>query len=244
MMVVLGGAVGLAGLGAAPSQAKSSAEIYVVQGIPGRALDITLDGDLVEEDVATSTVAGPFDVDPGSSTLTVTDGDETVLERTMDVAPGSSSDVVVHLASSTTAPPEATVFDNDLDAVPQGKGRLTVAHTAALPPADIRVDGRVLFSNVANGESLSLVVPMGTYGVDIVPTGKRSPRFLGPLELSVSARSLNRVYAVGDPDGESMNVAVHVLRTSASGSAAPTEVNTGTGGQAVGFTRGYSPLLP
>ena len=243
-MVVLGGALGLAGLGAAPGQAAESAEIYVVQGIPGKALDIAVDGRTVKRGVNTSEVVGPFAVEPGSSTLTVTDGDETVLERTMAVAAKSSSDVVVHLASSTTAPPEATVFDNDLDAVPQGKGRLTVAHTAALPPADIRVDGKVLFSNVANGESLTLVVPAGVYGVDIVPTGQRSPRFLGPLELSVTGGSLNRVYAVGDPDSDSMNVSVHVIKTAARGSAAPTEVNTGTGGQAVGFTRGYTPLLP
>ncbi len=217
----------------------------MVQGIPGKDLDLALDGETVEEGVATSAVAGPFDVEPGSSTLTVTDGDETVLERTMDVEPGSSSDVVVHLASSTTAPPEATVFDRRRSAtVPRGKGRLTVAHTAALPPADIRVDGEVLFANVANGESLTLVVPAGTYGVDIVPTGQSAPRFLGPLDLAVSGRSLNRVYAVGDPDSESMNVAVHVIETSSTGSAAPTEVNTGTGGQAAGFTRGYSPLLP
>ena len=36
--------------------------------------------------------------------------------------------------------------------MPKDKAKLTVAHTAAVPPADIRVDGKVLFENVANGE--------------------------------------------------------------------------------------------
>ena len=53
-----------------------------------------------------------------------------------------------------------------------------------MPPADIRVNGKVLFKDVANGESLNLVVPVATYGVDIVPTGKTSPVYLGPLKLT------------------------------------------------------------
>ena len=45
---------------------------------------------------------------------------------------------------------------------------------------------------------------------------------------------MNRVYAVGDPEKKTMNVAVHVIATGSSGSGKPSEVNTGTGGQAVG----------
>ena len=47
-------------------------------------------------------------------------------------------------------------------AVNAGKTRLAVAHVAAVPAADIRVDGNVLFSNVANGEGLTTVVPAGS----------------------------------------------------------------------------------
>ncbi len=110
---------------------------------------------------------------------------------------------------------------------------MTVAHTAAVPPADIRVDGKVLFANVANGESLNLVVPAGSYSVDIVPTGASSPVVFGPVNLAVQGGSLNRVYAVGDPSAKTMNVAVHVIALSDSGSAQPTMINTGTGGSAV-----------
>jgi hypothetical protein len=39
---------------------------------------------------------------------------------------------------------------------------------------------------------------------------------------------------VGDPEKKTMNVAVHVLTASTTGSRKPSEVNTGTGGQAVG----------
>ena len=110
---------------------------------------------------------------------------------------------------------------------------MTVAHTAAVPPADIRVDGAVLFANVANGESLNLVVPVGSYSVDIVPAGASSPVVFGPVTLAVQGGSLNRVYAVGDPAATTMNVAVHVITVPESGSAPPTMVDTGTGGMAV-----------
>lgn len=113
-----------------------------------------------------------------------------------------------------------TVFDNDLSAVPADKASVTVAHTAAVPPADIVVNDAVLFPNVANGESLTLVVPVDTYSVQIVPTGEEGPAILGPLDLTVEGGSLNRVFAVGNPEDDTMNV-VHVPEFAEEGSETP-----------------------
>ena len=82
------------------------------------------------------------------------------------------------------------------------------------------------------------MVPVDTYGVDIVPTGKTSPVFLGPLKLTMQGGALNRVYAVGDPTKKTMNVAVHVLKVKTTGTDRPKKVDTGTGGQAVGAESG------
>ncbi len=113
-----------------------------------------------------------------------------------------------------------TVFDNDLSAVPADKASVTVAHTAAVPPADIAVNDAVLFPNVANGESLTLVVPVDTYSGQIVPTGEEGPAILGPLDLTVEGGSLNRVFAVGNPEDDTMNV-VHVPEFAKEGSETP-----------------------
>lgn len=232
----LGCALAVATLGVAgPGEAAGNAQIFIVQGIPDRDLDISVDGESVEEDVPTSTVVGPIDIEPGARSMSITDDGEVVLERTMDIAAASSADVVVHLANSAAQPAEATVFTNDVASVPRGKARLTVAHTAAVAPADIRVDGKVLFANVANGESLTVTVPEGDYSVDIVPTGQSGPAIFGPRTITVKGGSLERVYAVGDPETSTMQIATHVLRTGSFGSAAPKVVNTGTGGQAVGY---------
>ncbi len=237
--VLIGGVTG--GTAAAGQTAATQAEItqdeatlYVVQGLPGTAITVAIDGQTVAHNVQTTNVVGPFEVSAGTRTLTFTDGNGTVVaQNTVDAGAGSSSDLVLHLTSTAGDPPVVTQFPNDLTGVPSDKASLTVAHTAAVPPADIRVDGTVLFANVANGESLNLVVPVGTYKVDIVPAGESAPVVFGPVDLSVQGGSLNRVYAVGDPAAATMNVAVHVLKVPESGSPAPTTVDTGTGGMAV-----------
>jgi hypothetical protein len=232
-LLIAGGMV-IAGFTVGPSFAADDASIYVVQGLPGKTLDIAVDGHKVASGVKTAAVAGPFKVKAGSRNVTFSSGGKQLLQSKFSVAAKSSWDVVVHLPAQASGKPVVTVFKNDLSAVPKGKAALTVAHTAAVPPADIRVNGKVLFANVANGESLSLVVPVATYKVAIVPTGETKPVILGPLNLTVQGGSLNRVYAVGDPEKKTMNVAVHVIATGTSGSGKPSSVDTGTGGQAVG----------
>ncbi len=108
------------------------------------------------------------------------------------------------------------------------------------------MNGKVLFANVANGESLDVVVPAGTYSVEIVPAGATSPVVLGPLALPVKAGYLTRVFAIGEPDSKTMNVVVASLKLPGTGSGKPDLVNTGTGGQAAGLMNGdeQSPVLP
>jgi hypothetical protein len=225
---------GLSSSTAAAAAPEDTATVYIVQGLPDAAIDVAVDGRTVAQDVQTATVVGPITVGTGTRTLTFTaDDGRVVTENTIDAAAGSSSDLVLHLTTAAGDPPVVTQFVNDLTGVPSDKASVTVAHAAAVPPADIRVDGQVLFANVANGESLNLVVPAGSYSVDIVPAGESSPVVFGPVNLAVQGGSLNRVYAVGDPAATTMNVAVHVITLAESGSAQPTMVDTGTGGTAV-----------
>ena len=227
---------------AAPSQAADDAKIYIVQGLPNRSVDVEIDGSSVAEGVEATKVVGPFDVSAGSHTVRISDGGTTVVEKSVKVGADSSSDVVAHLPAPGESDPVITAYKNDLSAVPADKANLTVAHTAEVPPADVTVNGKVLFDDIANGQALSLVVPVGTYEAAIVPHGKDSPVFLGPLKLTVEGGALNRVYAVGDPEKNTMNVAVHVIEVQKSGSKKPKKVDTGTGGQAAGLSSAGSAL--
>ena len=232
---MLGAPLSAAAAGSASgTTSAAAATVYVVQGLPATSIDVAIDGDTLATQVATAKVVGPFQVGAGTHTVTFTDaGGKVVATNTVQTAGGSSSDVVVHLQTAASKAPMVTQFANNVSAVPANKAALTVAHTAAVPPADIRVDGKVLFANIANGESLDVVVPAGTYRVDIVKAGEQAPAVFGPVDLTVKGGTLTKVYAVGDPAAKTMNVAVHEIAMPRSGSAAPTLIDTGTGGSAV-----------
>jgi len=216
-----------------PAQAGNTAQVYFVQGLPGRSVDIAVNGKNVATHVAEAKVVGPFTVTAGTPTVTVRETSGLIVEKRVTIAAGSNTDIVVHWPADTTATPVLTWFANDLSTVPAGKASLTVAHTALVGPADIRVNGKVLFANIANGESLKLVVPAATYTVEIVPAGAKGPVILGPSKLSIKAGSITRVFAIGNPKSKNMTMAVQVLDAPTKASSpVPATVNTGTGGQA------------
>ena len=130
-------------------------------------------------------MAGPFPVKRGTRTVTVSEGDKTLVTSKVSLPLGSNSEIVVHLPASPTGDPMITRFDNNLEAVQTGRAAHSVAHVAAAGPVDIRVNGNVVSANVANGEYTYKVVPAGTRRVDIVPAGMSKP-LLGPLDLSWS----------------------------------------------------------
>ncbi len=235
---VLGLTVAVLGLAAPGAAATTPAgdvgSVFVVHGLPGVTADVLIDGAVVEAAVEPAAIVGPFQLDPGEHTVTLrpTAGDSSDLSAMVPVEAGDSIDVVAHYASDPTAAPIITMYPNDLSPVAPDMSRLVVAHTAAVPPADIRVDGDVLFSNVANGEALTQLVPAGTYTVDIVPTGTAGPVVFGPVDLSVGAGELTRVFAFGNPDDDTMDAVVQTLPVPVDGSDAPSIVDTGTGGQA------------
>jgi hypothetical protein len=222
----------------APAEAASSSgRIYIIQGISGQDLDVKVDGKTVMADAKPKSIIGPLKLDAGSHEVVVGD-----IKSDVSVKAGESADVVAHPATTAQDPPEITAFKNDVGSVGPGKVRLTVAHTAAAPPADIRVNGDVLFSNVANAEALTVVVPAATYKVEVVPAATEGDPILGPVDLTIKAGTLTRVFAIGDVSKGSMDAVVHVVPISVKGAGAPGSVQTGDGGQAANeFTSDRSP---
>ncbi|MEV6283243.1 DUF4397 domain-containing protein [Kribbella sp. NPDC051770] len=229
---------------ASPAGAATNGTVYVVQGLPGQTVDVQVDGKVVARGVAATKVVGPFEVASGQRRITAVAGGKTLVDRQVAVGAGSNQDVVIHRPAAPTAAPVITTYANKLTAVPKDKAAVRVAHTAAVGPADIRVNGKVLFANVANGESLDVVVPAGTYTVEIVPAGATGPVILGPASLPVKAGYLTRVFAVGEPNSKTMNVAVGTIRLPGTGSDRPGTVDTGTGGQAVALMQDQPSSAP
>ena len=225
--------------GAAPSPglpaASSVGTVYLIQGVDATTMALTVDGRTVAPAAAAKAVVGPLKLPAGDHTVTAQSAaGGSVVTATLRLVAGSSTDAVLHRQADVTKPPVFTSYTNDLSPVTAGSSRLTVAHTAAVGPADIRVRGKVLFANVANGEQLSLTVPAGTYPVDIVPTASAGPVVFGPVDLVVGKASLTRVFAIGVAATGSMDAVVQVLPvvTRGGGGEVPSRVDAGDGGQA------------
>jgi hypothetical protein len=211
---------------ASTASAKPGPQVYVVAGVLD-PVDVVLDGDVLERDVAPKTVIGPLSLTPGDHTIEFSSAEWTVDADFQVDHP--SSDVVVHHPADAGGDPTVSVFTNEVQPIAADKARITIAHTAVVPPADVRVSGEVLFSNIANGEFVTAEVPADTYSVDIVPTGESTP-LLGPVDLAVQAGALNRVFAIGQPEDGSMDAIVQVIPLSTDADGPLTEVDAGSAG--------------
>jgi Domain of unknown function (DUF4397) len=229
-------------LGAAsPASAAPSGQIYIVQAIAGSTVDVLIDSSVVKSSVGPKTVIGPLSLPAGQHVIRLRSGSSDLVSARFTVAGRDSLDVVAHRAADAAMSPVVTVFRNDVSAVGPGKTRLVVSHVAVAEPADIRVDGKPFFRNVANGESLSLVVPARTYSVDVVTTVDADRAILAPVRITLRPGSLTRVFAFGNPEQKTADAIVQVFPVPVVGAGRPTSVHTGDGGQAAdSIARTYS----
>ena len=218
---------------AAPAarQAPPGGQVFLVQGLPGADVSVSVDGADPRTGIAPAQIVGPLDISPGEHTLTVTGQDpDWTMQASVDIAPGRNVDVVLHRPAKASGRPMVTVFREPIGGVPAGTGRVLVAHTATAPAADIEVDGDVAFADVVNGEYASADVPAGAHVVRVLPAGRNGPALLGPIDLDAPEGELTAVYAVGDPQDDTMDVVVHRVPLGSRGSTAPDQVETGSAG--------------
>jgi hypothetical protein len=237
-VVALAGLAGTLVVGATSASASSAAPGsgtgYVVNALAGTKAQVVLDGSVVQASAAPGTVVGPLTLTGGQHVLELrSESAAGVSARArFTVASGENLDVVAHQAADVAMTPVITVFRNDLSAVGPGKTRLVVSHVAVAEPADIRLDGKPYFRNVANAESLSVVVPAGSYSLDVVPTAGTDKTVLAPVRVAAAPGTLTRVFAFGNPEQNTSDAIVQVLEVPVVGAGKPSSVHTGDGGQA------------
>ncbi len=237
LALLVAGVFVLAGTTMSPSYAANGTALYVVPGLPGRVLDVTIDqAPPIKQDVEFAAPSGPFVVSPGSHTVTFSQNGETVFKTDpFTITEGSKVDVVPHLRAVASRPPEVLLYDK-YDGVQLTKDRalFVFSHVAAVPPVDVRVNDKVLLDNIANGQSSQMRMPADTYSIAIVPTRKTEPIYVGPLSLTINGANIVHLYLVGDHNQKTLRLAPQVLAVTARGSKKPSVVDTGTGGQAFG----------
>jgi LPXTG-motif cell wall-anchored protein len=207
--------------------------LVFVQAVPNESLDVSVDGRTVRRDSAVGAVLGPLSVSPGRHQVGFTDPSGTLrITSTVDVAAGSSSDIVVHLPAAVDGAPVVNAYETPRAAIAPGKARVLIAHTATVAPADVRVDGQVVFHNIANGEYATADVAAGGHTVALLPAGLDAPPILGPLHVDLQAGTVTMAYAYGNPRDHSMNVISHAATLSSNGAVVPASIDTGRAGLA------------
>jgi hypothetical protein len=205
--------------------------VQIVQAVPGASVEVTLDGAEVGTALEVGTIVGPFALAPGPHTVRFVDSaGEAPVTMTVTIAAGSSTDVVLHRPASISGRPEANTYEMPTSPIGPGKARVLLAHTATVPPADVRVDGKIVFTNIANGEFADADVSAGTHEVALLPTGETGDPILGPLDVTLKEQTVTMVYAVGSPSNGSMRVIAHVSRIASDGSVVPESLDTGSAG--------------
>jgi hypothetical protein len=206
--------------------------VSIVQAVPGADVDVVIDGEAVASDVEPGKVLGPYKLSAGEHEVDFSGPDGLSQATTLDVAAGSNQDVVLHLPASVGGAAVVTSYQTPTDPIAPGKARVLVAHTATVAPADVRVDGQVVFTNIANGEFATADVPAGKHVAALLPTGESGPVILGPLTVDLTAQTITMVYALGNPADDSMSLVAHVARLASDGSLVPATIATGSAGLA------------
>jgi hypothetical protein len=213
----------------------ASGNVTLVQAVPGRTVEMRVDGREVHGVARVGDVIGPVRLPAGRHQFAFVGSGGGTVRATVGLTQGASLDVVLHRPAAARGASVVSSFRTPTRPIRAGWGRILVADTASLVPADVRVDDRVVFANIANGEAATIDVPAGPHLVALVPSGRKAPAVLGPLKVAVAAGTVTMVYAAGGPHAGGRPI-VHTMALGKAGGAAPGSVHTGT----VGLARNLS----
>jgi hypothetical protein len=219
-----------AAAGTAQSEPAAGGLVGIIQAGPGASVSVSIDGRTVRAEAGAGTVLGPFVLSSGRHRIEFTGAGDVSARTTVQVAPGSNQDVVLHRPAEVGGAAVLHTYETPMEPIGPGKSRVLVAHTATVAPADVVVDGTVVFDNIANGEFATADVPSGAHVVELLPTGETENPILGPLDVELTPGTVTMVYAMGNPANGSMDLVVRSADLSADGSVAPTSIDTGSAG--------------
>jgi hypothetical protein len=94
-------------------------------------------------------------------------------------------------------------FQNNVAAVAAGSARLTVRHAAAAPGVDVIIAGQRPVTNLTNGASQELTLPVGTIsGAQLALAGGDPIANIGNITLQANTNTI--LYVIGDADAETI----------------------------------------
>lgn len=237
-------AIAAAAVPVASAAGGQTAQVAVLHGVPGLTVDVYAGDDQLLSDFAPGTLTDPLSLPAGEYDLAVYEAGADPESATpaiksddVTVPAGANITVVAHLAADGT--PSLTPFVNDVSAVEPGQARLTVRHTAAAPPVDVRAGGDPVVTALANPDEQTLSVPAGTVSADVVLAGTDTV-VLGPQDLDLAEGTHTLLYAWGSAEDGNLALAAQSIDGLHS---SPRAVPSGEAGLAGAGVNGWWALL-
>jgi hypothetical protein len=197
------------GLLAAPGTASAENKIYVVHGIPGAVVDVSVNGAPVLDDFTFGTIAGPLALAAGDYAIEIRNaaGTAVIYAETLVIPAGDNLNISIAAHLNAAGTPDLTPFINANTAIEAGQSRLGVRHAAYAPAVDVVVSGDVpkgkggvLLPGVVSGQGAVIDVPVDDYAVWLRVsrdgTGNAKP-VLRPVNLKLEEGQAVYVFAVG-----------------------------------------------
>lgn len=223
--------------------APATSEVSVFHAIPNIVVDVYANGEVLLTDFEQGALTDPVTLPKGEYDLKLVnagdgpDGKALLSADNFPVPGGANLTVVAHLNADGEA--IITPFVNNNADIAAGQARLTVRHIAAAPNVDVRADGDVVFSDLANPDQAEADVPAGTVAADVTLAGTADVA-IGPEDLELEEGVNTIVYAWGNADGGELALAVQKIDGIDS---APNAVPGGTGGDAASAAVGNAGVL-
>jgi hypothetical protein len=215
----------------AANAAPGDAMVTVIHGIPNTTVDVYVDdaaaaGAPALPNFQPGTVTEPIALAPGAHQVTIFAAG-TKVSPVLNVSETLTANANVSLIANLDAAgaPALTAFVNDVSAIPSGKARLVVRHTAAAPAVDVRADGAVAFPNLVNGQQAAADLAPGTISADVVLAGTPTV-VIGPAPLTLTAGTETIVYAIGSATADPNTLGLVVQTITGLGTPGAS-VNTG-----------------
>lgn len=186
----------------AAAQDSASALLRFVHAVPGAtAIDVYVDSELTISNLGYGSASLYVPVSAGPHTIVATQTGVTTPLWQQEVT--AVADSAVTLVASSTDPLLFTAFQDDLNALPLGKARLTAIHAIAGGPVVdvVLADGRAVIPGLQYGVPYgTLDVPSSVYDIAVVPEGAAVDSAIIPVTaLKLNTGTSYMVVAFGTP---------------------------------------------
>jgi hypothetical protein len=194
------------------TNATATAEVSIVDGIPGVPIDIYVNGTKLLADFRFKAVLSEYPISVGLNHIAIRHAgakprSKPILSATRVLTAGENATFVAYLGVAGALRLKA--FVNPPGRIAAGNARIVVRHVAEAPAVDVFVGtatsvGERVIKDLTNPHQAVLVIPHTTLYVRVFAAGTSTNPVIGPTKFTFKAGTTTIIYAVGSLAGKTL----------------------------------------